>query len=150
MMGYTVRILEAGDEAVLEQVAPDVFDGPLDARLVTEFLSDPRHHISVAIEDGMVVGMATAVHYVHPDKQPELFINEIGVAPALRGRGVGKQLLEALFERGTQHGCATAWVLTDTKNERAAGLFKSVGGAKASGGVEMYEFRLARDRGRKE
>jgi hypothetical protein len=27
-----------------------------------------------------VVGFASAVHYVHPDKAPELWINEVGVA----------------------------------------------------------------------
>lgn len=57
---------------------------PIDPTWSAEFLRDPRHHIAVAIEDGVVVGIASGVHYLHPDKPPELFVNEVGVAPAFR------------------------------------------------------------------
>ena len=55
-----------------------------------EFLADSRHHLAVAVDEGRVVGMASAVHYVHPDKPPELWINEVGVAPTHRGLGIGR------------------------------------------------------------
>jgi aminoglycoside 6'-N-acetyltransferase I len=77
----TIRRLAAGDDAVLAASALDVFDGAPDPELIREFLQDPRHHIVVAIDDDQVTGFATAVHYVHPDKKPELWINEVGVAP---------------------------------------------------------------------
>lgn len=140
-----IRTLDVGDEAVFERVAPDVFDGPLVGELVNEFLSDVRHHIAVAIDDGTIVGMATAVHYVHPDKPPELWINEVGVASSHRGLGLGKRLLEAVFQRGKQHGCRTAWVLTDGENMPAGRLYASVGGLRAQGRTELYEFHLSGD-----
>src|SRR5690606_23735955 len=95
-----VVMLRAGDEAVLANVEADVFDGPVDAGLVAEFLHDPRHHIVVARYAGRVIGFASGVHYVHPDKPPELWINEVGVAPAYQGKRVGKRLLAALLEAG--------------------------------------------------
>lgn len=65
----TVRILDATDLAILETIAPDVFDDRPRPELSREFLSDPRHHLAVAInERGVVVGMASGVHPVHPDK----------------------------------------------------------------------------------
>lgn len=80
-MPIEVRILGKGDESVLANVAPDVFDDPLDARATPEFLSDPRHQLADAIDDGLVVGFASAMLYVHPDKpHPELWINEVGVS----------------------------------------------------------------------
>jgi hypothetical protein len=44
-----IRILQANDRAVLDNVASGVFDNALDSRLVAEFLGDDRHHLAVAI-----------------------------------------------------------------------------------------------------
>ena len=80
------RILQVSDRAQLDNVAPGVFDNDLDPRLVTEFLSDNRHHLVVAVDNDQVIGFASGVHYVHPDKPSELWINEVGVAPIPRAR----------------------------------------------------------------
>ena len=76
-----IRRIGPDDAAVLDRVADDVFDYPIDPRWTAEFLADRRHHLAVALDGDLVVGMASAVHYVHPDKPPELWINEVGVAP---------------------------------------------------------------------
>src|SRR5690606_30389159 len=140
--GIEVLMLRAGDEPVLADVADDVFDEAVDARLVAEFLSDPRHHIAVARHAGRVVGFASGVHYVHPDKPKELWINEVGVAPAYQGKGVGKRLLVALLEAGKEAGCRKAWVLTHQSNKAACGLYRSAGGREALGDIVMFEFRI--------
>src|SRR5262249_59656854 len=93
-----IRLLSAHDAAALERVAPGVFDDPLDPAATREFLSDPRHHIAVAIDDGIVVGFVSAVHYAHPDKAaPELWMNEVSVAPPHPGRGIGKARIAAVL-----------------------------------------------------
>ena len=138
-----IRLLVAGDEALLSSVAPEVFDGPVDPALVAEFLSDPRHHLAAAIADGRVVGMASAVHYVHPDKPPELWINEVGVSPKHRKLGLGRRLLDALRETGRSVGCRAAWVLTDRSNEAARRLYASVGATEATGDPVMFELEIA-------
>ena len=84
--------MRRGDEALLARVAPGVFDEPIDSRRSARFLEDPRHHIAVAVDDGLIVGFATALHYINPDKPPELWINEVGVAASHRRRGCGKKL----------------------------------------------------------
>src|SRR2546421_12904817 len=104
----TVRVLGPHDAAVLDRVAPGVFDNDVDARWTAEFLADPRPHLAVALDGDTVVGMASGVHYVHPDKPPELWVNEIGVAPTHQGRQIGRRLLRALFARGREVGCAEA------------------------------------------
>jgi GNAT superfamily N-acetyltransferase len=124
-------MLGPADAAVLERVADGVFDNAIDARWTAQFLADPRHHLAVALIDGEVVGMASAVHYVHPDKPPELWVNEVGVAPSHRRRGVGKLLLRALFAHGRSLGCTEAWLGTEESNVAARKLYGSVGGEEA-------------------
>lgn len=142
-MPMEIRILGPADGVVLQNVAPDVFDNPIDARWSAEFLSDPRHHLAVAIENDQVVGMASAVHYVHPDKPPELWVNEVGVAPTHQGRGVGKQMLAALLAHGRTLGCVGAWVLTSHSNTAARRLYAAVGGIEENEAPLMFTFPLA-------
>jgi ribosomal protein S18 acetylase RimI-like enzyme len=131
-MAIEIKVLQRGDESILMNVAAEVFDNPIDPDLTREFLQDPRHHIAVAIDDGLVVGFASAVHYVHPDKPPEMWINEVGLAPTHRRRGLGKAVLKALFEVGRTHNCTVAWVLTYRSNVAAMALYSSVGGTEGA------------------
>ena len=141
-----VRILERGDEGVLETVAPDVFDDPIDARAAREFLGDPRHRLAVALDAGVVVGFVSAVLYVHPDKpSPEFWINEVGVASSHQRQGIARRLLEATLADARAAGCREAWVLTDETNQAAKRLYQSGGGEPSDGHV-MFTFRLGRDR----
>jgi pimeloyl-ACP methyl ester carboxylesterase/ribosomal protein S18 acetylase RimI-like enzyme len=142
-MAVKVKILQPDERHLLQTAGPDVFDDPLDARAAEEFLRDPRHHIAVALDDGVVVGFATAVHYVHPDKPfAELWINEVGVASTVRGRGIGKAVLEALLNHARQLGCREAWVLTERDNQAAMRLYSRSGGREAPGDQVMFEFPL--------
>lgn len=141
-MAIEIRILKPGDSAVLQHVAPGVFDHPVDPRLASEFLGDSRHHLVAAIEDGTVVGFASGVHYVHPDKTAELFINEVGVAPTHREQGLGKAVVTGLLEVARGLGCREAWVLTDRDNTAAMGLYASAGGEEAVDPSIMFTFRL--------
>ncbi len=138
-----IKLLGAGEEAVLQPVAPDVFDDSIDPAAAAEFLADPRHHLAVAIADGVVVGFVSAVHYVHPDKpRPELWINEVGVAETHRGQGIAQQLMQAVLAEARRQGCAAAWVLTHRSNTAAMRLYASCGGVAAPEDAVMFEFDL--------
>ena len=145
MPNIAVRIL-GGDEAhVLDRVAEGVFDGPVDPRWAAEFFADPRHHLAVALDEETIVGMASGVRYVHPDKAPQLFVNEVAVAPAYQRRGVGNRLVRTLLEHGRTLGCVEAWVLTEVENEAARGLYRAAGGVEATEPIVMVEFDLRPD-----
>ena len=128
---------------MLANVAPEVFDDPIDATATAEFLRDPRHHLVVARDDGRVVGFASAVLYVHPDDpRPELWINEVGVAPSHHRQGIGRALLEVLLGIARRAECAEAWVLTDRSNEAAMRLYAGLGGQEAPDETIMFTFYL--------
>ena len=141
-MSLELRILQPRDVDVLLNVAPGVFDRPLVPQLVTEFLSDSRHHLAVAVDQGLVVGIASGVHYIHPDKPSELWINEVAVAPSHQGKGVGKAVVETLLQHGRSLGCRGAWVLTNRSNQAAMRLYATAGGEESSDDEVMFTFRL--------
>lgn len=139
-MPIEIRVLGADDAEVLAHVASDVFDGPVEPRWSAEVLTDERHHLVVALDSGCVVGMASGVHYVHPDKPPELWVNEVGVAESYQGQGIGRKLLAALFAHGRTLGCSEAWVLTEETNTAARRLYARAGGVESP--TLMYSFPL--------
>ncbi len=138
-----VKLLSANDAPVFDRVAEDVFDDPIRTDLAIEFLSDPRHHIVVALDGGIVVGMASAVHYVHPDKPAQLFIDEVGVAPSHQRQGIASELLARLLAHGRDLGCTEAWVAADEDNGPARALYAHVGGQEEPVRAVIYTFPLA-------
>lgn len=142
-MTIAIKILNHHNAGILKNIAPDVFDDSIDLPRAAEFLADPRHHLVVAINHDQVIGFVSAVHYVHPDKaHPELWINEVSVAESYRRRGLGKRLMEAMFDVAQKLGCAEAWVLTERENTAAMNLYLTVGNAEAPSDHVMFTFRL--------
>ena len=139
----TLRLLRPPDLPLLTNVAEDVFDDPIVESSAQEFLMDPRHRLVVALDNDLVVGFVSAVIYIHPDKPaPELWINEIGVAPSHPRQGVGKALLQAILEEAKRSGCTEAWVLTDRGNLPAMAMYKSAGGEETLPDSVMFTYRL--------
>jgi aminoglycoside 6'-N-acetyltransferase I len=103
-------------------------------------MCDPNHLLAVCIDDGVIVGMVSAVRYYHPDKLPQLWINEVGVAPTYRRRGIATSLVGLILAKAKELGCHGAWVLTDDKNEAAMSLYSSLL-AKAQSQV-LFSFTL--------
>ena len=145
-MEIEIKRLSLDDSDALAHIAPGVFDNPIAWERAREFLADPRHHLIVAIDNGSIVGFVSAVHYVHPDKpQPELWINEVGVADGYRGRGIGTAVLREVLDVGRRLGCEEAWVLTERSNEAAMHLYASNGGEAAPQDAVMFTFHLDAD-----
>lgn len=138
-----IKLLDSADVHTLDSVAEGVFDDPIIMSSAQEFLNDSRHRLVVALDDKVVVGFVSAVIYLHPDKPaPELWINEVGVAPTHQRRGMGKRLLQCMLEAAKQSGCKEAWVLTDRNNIPAMAMYKSAGGVEESPDPTMFTFEL--------
>jgi GNAT superfamily N-acetyltransferase len=122
-----------------------VFDNPVNRDCAEAFLVDPHLHIAVAIEDEHIIGFASAVDYIHPDKPREMWINEVAVAPDRRNAGVGTAVLGVMLGRAHAIGCLEAWVLTDAENRAAVTLYESAGGLEEWPGQRMYVFAMSRE-----
>jgi ribosomal protein S18 acetylase RimI-like enzyme len=138
-----IRLLGPNDLHLLNNVAENVFDDPIVESSAQEFLADPRHRLIVALDNDLVIGFVSAVIYVHPDKPaPELWINEIGVAPPHHRQGIGKALMQAILKEAKQAGCSEAWVLTERENLSAMAMYRSTGGEESSPDPVMFTFGL--------
>jgi ribosomal protein S18 acetylase RimI-like enzyme len=138
-----IRLLTVADLAVLDRVEDDVFDFAVRPVLAAQYLSTPGNLLAVAICSGVVVGMASAVAYLHPDKPLQLFINEVGVSDRMRGQGIGKRLMHTLLERGRTLGCTEAWVATEVNNKAARALYDAVAGTEDQDQAVVYTWKLS-------
>lgn len=141
-MSIIIKILVPDDLALVCTAAPGVFDHSPRQELTAEFLGDPRHHLVAALDKGIVVGFVSAVHYVHPDKAAELWINEVAVASHHQNQGLGRQMLDSMLSLGSKLGCRCAWVLTDSDNTAAMRLYASAGGVPEAKPTVLFEFPL--------
>ena len=130
MDGIEIRRLGAGDLAVLDDVDPDTFDGPVIARHAEAALTNPNHHLIVALDGARVVGFASGVHYTQPDKAPVLFVDEVGTADAYQRRGIATTLVRAILDHGRSLGCTEAWLLTEADNAPARAFYAAIGGTE--------------------
>ncbi len=141
-MLYTIHDINKENASLLERVDDDVFDNEVRPDLLNMFLSSPNNILIVAVVDGVVVGMATGMTYVHPDKPLSLFINEVGVSRRYHRQGIGTALTAALLRVGTDRGCSEAWVATEVNNQAARGLYAKLRGKEDENHAVVYVYEL--------
>jgi ribosomal-protein-alanine N-acetyltransferase len=121
----------SGDEARVK-AAEHLFDDPVDVDATRRFLESDANVLLIAFVAGEPAGFVSGTELTHPDKaKPELFLNELGVDAAYRGRGIGKQLVSSIWEIAEARGCRGMWVLTDESNTAAQRVYAGAGGVPA-------------------
>src|SRR5437762_9295072 len=59
--------------------------------------------------------------------KPLMNIHDVAVSPAARGQGIGRKLLAAVEAEARQLGCCKVTLEVRSDNQRAIGLYRSVG-----------------------
>ena len=130
------RWLRPGDEDVIER-AGHLFDESPRREWSAGFLAQPGHHLCMAFVGDAPAGFVSGVAMTHPDKGTEMFLYELGVDEAFRGRGIGTALVRALAERARGLGCSGMWVLTDRDNPAALATYRAAGAKEESDHVML-------------
>jgi GNAT superfamily N-acetyltransferase len=81
----------------------------------------------VAEQDGGIVGIAHCI--LHPStwaRGPYLYLNDLFVAPVVRGGGIGRALIEAVYRRADEMGAERVYWLTHETNATARKLYDSL------------------------
>ncbi|MEZ5660664.1 MAG: GNAT family N-acetyltransferase [Burkholderiaceae bacterium] len=139
----TIHLVDPACASLLDRVDDDVFDHAVRPELLREFLESSSNVLVVAVAEGLVVGMATGIAYVHPDKPLSLFINEVGVSARHRQRGIGRRLVVAVLEWACARGCVEAWVATEGGNIAARSLYLSTGAVQDEEPAVVYVYPLS-------
>lgn len=139
-MNIVIKVLGPADLDLLCSADTEVFDNPVDPQLAAAYLARDDYVIALAVDGGKVVGMASGLIYFHPDKQPEFFVNEVGVADSHTRRGIAKNLMRSILDWARGKGCSYCWLGTEDDNDAANALYKSIGGKLNI--MHYYEFIL--------
>ena len=126
--GYNAFYGRSGPTALPEEITRTTWNRFFDAY-------EPVHAL-VAERDGALVGL---VHYLFhrgtTARQPVCYLQDLFTDAAARGGGVGRALIEAVYERAREAGVKRVYWLTHETNETAMALYDKV--AEKSGFV-MY------------
>lgn len=133
----TVRPLCAQDESVWRalwgaylafyesSVEDDVY-GMTFERLLGD---DPRDFSClVAEQNGQVVGLTHYLFHRHAWKIEDVcYLQDLYAAPETRGTGVGRALIEAVYDQADRNGSPTVYWMTQEFNKTARQLYDRVG-----------------------
>jgi len=138
-MSIHIRFAEPGDRAGWEVLwrgyqafyETDLGDGEdaLWARLMSATGEGPYALVAVDDErDGRLVGLA---HYLYHattwSDAPRCYLNDLFTAADTRGMGVGRALIEAVYEKADAHGAGQVYWLTQQSNKTARKLYDRIG-----------------------
>ena len=106
---------------------PEVFDDAFERSVLAARLSAEGHLTVVAIDGDRTVGQCLAVVHRKADQAPDLYIDEVGVAPSHRRRGIARALLADAVAWGREQGCETAWLVAGADDAPARALYDAAG-----------------------
>ena len=139
---FDVFLADPSHARLFDAVHEDVFDGPIIPDCLTSFLADPKQHIVVAMDGPVMVGMCSGMHHHHPDKHPDMWVNELSVAEPWRRQGLATQLIRALRAHGHHLGCREIWVVADP-TDMAEGFYTSLGWTREGSRLAMFSDTIA-------
>ena len=134
-----IRILGAGDEALLVEAVNLSDEGPITVAAATRHLADPDLVNVVAIEDGVVAGFIYG-HVLRRFEKTSFFIYSVDVDEAFQRRGLAKGMLGALRDLGRTGRWDEMFVFTNASNAPAMALYASAGGVRPNPDDVMFDF----------
>jgi len=130
--GYNAFYGRAGETALPEQITSATWERFFNA-------AEPVHAF-VALHQHRIVGL---VHYLFHRSTTRLkdvcYLQDLFTAEDMRGKGVGRQLILAVYEAARRAGCSRVYWLTHTTNAQGRALYDKVGEHK---GFIMYGHEL--------
>ena len=96
------------------------------ARLMSD---DPQFHVGLcAVDDGAdLVGIAHIIfHRSTWSKTHYCYLEDLFVSPEVRAKGIGRQLIDAVYDEADARECTRTYWATQEFNYRARGLYDQV------------------------
>lgn len=82
----------------------------------------------LAVQDGTPVGLVHFIYHAHNWKvEPVCYLQDLYAVPAVRGTGVGRKLIEAVYDAADAAGAPTVYWMTQDFNATARQLYDRIG-----------------------
>ena len=96
-----------------------------------ERICDPGHPDQnglLAVQDGTPVGLAHYIYHAHNWRLEKVcYLQDLYTDPAVRGTGVGRKLIEAVYAAADTDGCPSVYWMTQDFNVQARQLYDRIG-----------------------
>jgi ribosomal protein S18 acetylase RimI-like enzyme len=128
----TVRRLGPGDESTLVDIVRGYKGRVIEVEYATQLLANPLNFLLLGEHERRAVGFVWGYLLQRLDRdQHQLFIYEVEVSPDARRQGVGTSLMNFIASYTKEHRLLEAFVLSDSDNSAAHGLYRNTGATKA-------------------
>jgi GNAT superfamily N-acetyltransferase len=101
--------------------------------------ASPDNELVVAEADGEVIGVMqlTFIPGISRNGASRLLVEAVRVSRELRGRGIGRLLMEHAHERGRARGCVLAQLTSDKQRPEAHRFYRSLGYDQSHEGFKL-------------
>ena len=140
-MSDKIRCVKIGPDNLdlLLGVDDEIFDNPVKPDQARAFVDNPNHFLIFAMDANQPVGFASAIINLHPDKDPILFVSEVGVIESHQRLGIATQLMNEMTKLADNQGCQGIWLATEGDNTPARKLYQSLKGREIKD-VVVYDW----------
>lgn len=137
----TLVSLLADDPLGQERESPQ--DDPLPKRYFEAFQAidqDPNNRLLIAESEGRVAGFLqlTFIPYLTYRGRWRAMIESVRVNRSLRGRGVGRTLVEHAVSLAREQGCHVVQLTTDKRRPKALRFYESLGFRASHEGLKLH------------
>jgi ribosomal protein S18 acetylase RimI-like enzyme len=111
-----------------DDLIPDYFDTPKGEEYVRDALIAKDSCFYIAEEGDQMIGYVNGRAIDVPYRKSKYFeMENLGVIPEYKGKGIGRQLMEKLFEYAKEHGYDRMYLNCYARNEEAIAFYKRNG-----------------------
>lgn len=121
-------------ESAVLWAGPDVPAKLVAAWLANEYADPSRHHYVLVNESGAICGCCAIRSQSDP---PRMHVARLAIAPAMRGRGLGRNLLDLVIATARSTGALKLTLFVYEDNADARRLYERYGFLIAANGVSM-------------
>ncbi len=112
--------LEYYESTVSDEVYERTFERLLDS-------TRPQQNGLIALQDGKAVGLVHFIYHPHNWRIEDVcYLQDLYTDSSLRGKGVGRALIEAVYKEADDNGTPSVYWLTQDFNETARRLYDQI------------------------
>lgn len=135
-MNVIIRPLEKNDEAAwralwtsylefYESSVPEEVYKTTFLRLLSD--DHPGQNGFVAEQGGVLVGLVHYIYHAHNWRVDQVcYLQDLYADPSVRGTGIGRKLIEAVYEQADADGCPSVYWMTQDFNLKARQLYDRI------------------------